>query len=171
MILAVIVIVVGVAALVGVAVLTSSGSTDVRLGDDEFEVGEAATLAARIEADGAPLLFQDLLVGGSRDIYVNHVGDDAEIGWVAFDARAPGSARECTLEWDGAREVFVDPCTDDEFPADGGDLPHYPIRVTDEGALIVDLTPQGVPGQGSTTTGSSSSSILVTGLSTTTTAG
>ncbi len=105
MILAVIVIVVGVAALVGVAVLTSSGSTDVRLGDDEFEVGEAATLAARIEADGAPLLFQDLLVGGSRDIYVNHVGDDAEIGWVAFDARVPGSGRECTLEWEVARGV------------------------------------------------------------------
>ena len=55
MILAVIAIVVGVAALVGVALLTSSGSTEVRLGDDEFEVGEAATLAARIEADGAPL--------------------------------------------------------------------------------------------------------------------
>jgi hypothetical protein len=41
--------------------------------------------------------------------------------------------------------------------------------VTDDGALIVDLTPQGLPGQGSTTTGSPSSSILVTGLSTTTT--
>ncbi len=63
------------------------------------------------------------------------------------------------------------PCTDETFPPDGGDLPHYPTRVTDDGALIVDLTPQGVPGQGSTTTGSSSSSILVTGLSTTTTAG
>ena len=141
------------------------------MGDDEFEVGEAVTLAARIEADGAPLLFQDLLVGGSRDIYVNHVGGDPEIGWVAFDARVPGSGRECTLEWDAEHALFVDPCTEDTFPADGGDLPHYPIRVTDDGLLIVDLTPQGVPGQGSTTTGSSSSSILVTGLSTTTTAG
>ena len=99
-ILAVIAIVVGVAALVGVALLTSSGSTEVRLGDDEFEVGEAATLAARIEADGAPLLFPDLLVGGSRDIDVNHVGTNAEFGWVAFDARVPASARECTLAWD-----------------------------------------------------------------------
>jgi hypothetical protein len=170
-ILAVIAIVLGVGALVGIALLTSSGSTEVRLGDDEFEVGEAATLAALIDRDGAPLLFQDLLVGGSRDIYVNHVGDDAEIGWVAFDARLPGSGRECTLVWEVGREVFLDPCTDDTFPADGGDLPHYPIRVTDDGALVVDLTPQGVPGQGSTTTGSSSSSILVTGLSTTTTEG
>jgi len=168
-ILAVIAGVVGIAALVGVALLTSSGSTEVRLGDDEFEVGEAATLAARIEADGAPLLFQDLLVGGSRDIYVHHVGNDADIGWVAFDARVPGSARECTLEWDGARDLFFDPCTDETFPPDGGELPHYPTRVTDDGALIVDLTPQGLPGQGSTTTGSPSSSILVTGLSTTTT--
>ncbi len=171
MILAVIAGVVGIAALVGVALLTSSGSTEVRLGDDEFEVGEAATLAARIEADGAPLLFQDLLVGGSRDIYVHHVGNDADIGWVAFDARVPGSARECTLEWDSTRDLFVDPCTDETFPPDGGELPHYPTRVTDDGAVIVDLTPQGLPGQGSTTTGSSSSSILVTGLSTTTTAG
>jgi hypothetical protein len=170
-ILAVIAVVVGVAALVGVALLTSSGSTKVRLGDDEFEVGEAATLAARIDADDAPLLFQDLLVGGSRDIYVHHVGVNAEVGWVAFDARVPGTARECTLEWDGARDLFVDPCTDETFPPDGGGLPHYPIRVTDDGALIVDLTPQGAPGQGTTTSGSSSSSILVTGLSTTTTTG
>ena len=169
LILGVIAVALGIGALVGMALLTSSGSTEVRLGDDEFEVGEAATLAARIESDGAPLLFQDLLVGGSRDIYVNHVGDDPEIGWVAFDARVPGSERQCTLEWDGGRDLFVDPCTDDTFPADGGDLPHYPIRVTDDGLVIVDLTPQGVPGQGSTTTGSSSSSILVTGLSTTTT--
>ena len=102
---------------------------------------------------------------------MHHVGGNAEVGWVAFDARLPGTARECTLEWDFARDLFVDPCTDETFPPDGGALPHYPIRVTEEGALIVDLTPQGAPGQGTTTTGSSSSSILVTGLSTTTTAG
>lgn len=171
LILGAIAVVVGIAALIGIALLTSSGSTEVRLGDDEFEVGEAATLAERIDADGAPLLFQDLLVGGSRDIYVNHVGDDPEIGWVAFDARVPGSARECTLTWDTGREVFVDPCTEQEFPADGDDLPRYPVRVTDDGLLIVDLTPQGVPGQGSTTTGAPSGSILVTGSSTTTAPG
>ena len=74
-ILAVIAGVVGIAALVGVALLTSSGSTEVRLGDDQFEVGEAATLADTVEANGAPLLFQDLLVGDSRDIYVHHVGN------------------------------------------------------------------------------------------------
>ena len=83
----------------------------------------------------------------------------------------PGALAKRTLEWDSARELFVDPCTDETFASDGGALSHYPTRVTDDGALIVDLTPQGVPGQGSTTTGSPSSSILVTGLSTTTTTG
>ncbi len=148
------------------ALLTSGGDTEVRLGDDEFEVGEVDALAERIESDG-PLLFQDLLIGGTRDIYVNHIGSDEDVGWVAFEARVPGSPRECTVVWDEAAVVFTDPCAHETFPQDGGDLPHYPTRVTDDGVLIVDLTPGGRPGQGPSTT-TTSTTILVTGRSTTT---
>lgn len=157
-----------VAALVfvGLAFATSNGDTKVRLGDDVFEVGEAKTLARRIDT-GGPLLFQDLLVGGTRDIYVNHLGTNDKIGWVAFDARLPNSARACTLVWNPANREFDDPCTHATVPADGGELPHYPTKVTDEGLVVVDLTPGGLPGQGATTTGTSST-ILITGQTTTT---
>jgi hypothetical protein len=151
------------------ALLTSGSDTKVRLGDDEFEVGKVDALARRIERDG-PLLFQDLLVGGTRDIYVSHIGTDEDVGWVAFEARGPGTDRTCTLVWDNAKKVFTDPCTNETIAADGGDLPHYPTRITDAGVLIVDLTPGGLPGQGPSTT-STSTTILVTGRPTTTTAG
>ena len=162
------VVAVAFGAFLAAGLLTSSGTTQVRLGDNEFKVGRIGPLADRIERDG-PLLFQDLLIGGSRDIYVNHVGSVDEIGWVAFDARVPGSDRSCTLVWNGAQQVFADPCTKATIPADGGDLPHYPTRV-DDGVLIVDLTPGGNPGQGTSTTGATTT-VLVTGRLTTTTAG
>jgi hypothetical protein len=148
------------------ALLTSGSDTKVRLGDDDFEVGKADALARRIERDG-PLLFQDLLIGGTRDIYVNHLGTDDEVGWVAFEARVPGTDRTCTLVWDNVKKSFTDPCTNETIAADGGDLPHYPTRITDSGVLIVDLTPGGLPGQGPSTT-STSTTILVTGRPTTT---
>jgi hypothetical protein len=155
MIIGVIAAVVAAALFLALALFTSGGDTKVRLGDDEFEVGK----------DG-PLLFQDLLIGGTRDIYVNHIGADERTGWVAFEARVPGSDRSCTLVWDQTTQVFTDPCADETVPPDGGDLPHYPTRVTDDGILIVDLTPGGEPGQGPSTT-TTSTTILVTGLSTT----
>jgi hypothetical protein len=167
--IAVIVAVVAAAMFLALALLTSGGDTKVRLGDDEFRVGKVDALADRIERDG-PLLFQDLLIGGTRDIYVNHIGTDDETGWVAFDARVPESDRSCTLVWDNTMQAFIDPCTNATVPPDGGDLTHYPTRVTDDGVLIVDLTPAGVPGQGPSTT-STSTTVLVTGRLTTTTPG
>jgi hypothetical protein len=150
------------------ALLTSGGDTKVRLGDDDFKVGDVDALATRVKRDG-PLLFQDLLIGGTRDIYVNHLGSDDDLGWVAFEARVPGSPRECTLVWDASAATFTDPCTKATVPADGGDQPHYPTRVTD-GVLVVDLSPGGLPGQGPSTT-STSTTVLVTGRLTTTIAG
>ena len=169
MVLAIVTAVAAAGLFFAAALLTSGGETKVRLGDDEFEVGKVDSLAPRVERDG-PLLFQDLLIGGTRDIYVNHVGAKDDVGWVAFEARVPGSDRKCTLVWDNDTEIFTDPCTNETFPPDGGDLPHYPTRVTDDGDLIVDLTPGGLPGQGPSTT-TTSTTILVTGLSTTTTVG
>ncbi|MBK9179558.1 MAG: hypothetical protein IPM45_08290 [Acidimicrobiales bacterium] len=144
-------VLIGIGVFVSVANLAGSGDVDVRLGDDEFVVGPAEQLAAAIERDDRPLLFQDLLVGGQRDIWVQHLAADPDAGWVAFDARLAGQPRSCTLEWVADDGRFVDPCDGTVVPADGGDQPGYPTRVDDDGLLVVDLTPEGRPGRGTTT--------------------
>lgn len=123
---------------VGLLVVLAGRADDARvnLGDETFVVGDAEVLAARIDADdGTPLLFQDL-VGGTRDIWVQHVGAEPDEGWVAFRASAPGSPRSCQLRWAGDR--FRDPCTDRTFPGDGAGLEAFPVTVED-GRVVVDL--------------------------------
>lgn len=113
-----------------------SDDPQVNLGDDVFEVGRADQLAGPIERDG-PLLFQDL-VGRGRDLWVQHLGDDPEEGWLAFEAVAPGSERRCQLTWQPRQRAFRDPCTGRRHPADGRGLRHY--RTTVEGGRVhVDL--------------------------------
>lgn len=138
------------AALWGLALLVSrpGATTENRLGDEEFVVGRADRLARAIETGGAPLLFQDLLVGGERDIFVNHTGTDPVQGWVAFAARVEGADRSCTLVWVAADRVLRDPCTSATYPPDGSGLIAYPTRVSDGGDVVVDLR---TPAQGSPT--------------------
>ena len=116
--------------------LTEDGRVTVQLGDDRFEVGPAVDRAEAIERDG-PILIPDP-ASGVRDIYIQHVGDDPEAGWLVFDSRRPEAGRECTLSWDVEEASFLDPCTDEVVPADGEGLRHYPVEVVD-GALVVDL--------------------------------
>jgi hypothetical protein len=123
---------------VAVALLAEEGTVDVRLGDDTFEAGDAERIADEI-AERGPVIYSDV-AGGSRDIWVQHVGDDPESGWLAFDVRPPGTARDCVAEWQAADEVFVASCTGEEFPADGDGLPQYPVTVED-GDLEVNLNP------------------------------
>jgi hypothetical protein len=120
-----------------IKLFSSDGST--RLGDATFDVN-AAFLARQVKEDG-PVLFQDLL-GGNRDIYVQHLGDTLNEGWYAVKATAPGQPRTCTLTWDGAARVFRDTrCgTGMTFPADGAGLEHYKAAVTGN-KLIVDFRP------------------------------
>src|SRR5205085_2665543 len=66
-----------------------------------FKVGSAKSLAGTVARTG-PLLFQDLL-GGSRDIYVQHLDDDK---WTAFEAHAPGQPRTCFLRWQAESRTF-----------------------------------------------------------------
>lgn len=139
---AVVVGILGIALGIGLVVLMSqlanSGSVDVQLGDDVFEAGDAENRAESVERDG-PVLFPDV-AGGSRDIYLNHLSDDPLEGWVAFDARRPGAARECTLRWQADAQVFTDPCEEGVvIDADGGGLPRYEVTVTDDGDLEVDI--------------------------------
>lgn len=154
-----ILVVVFVVALPG---LTEEGQIEVRLGAETFTVGQARIKAESIATDG-PFLFPDV-ANGQRDIYVQHRGDDPLTGWSAFDARLPGSERDCTLEWDRSADEFVDPCTGRVVPANGEGLPDYPVEVTDDETVVVDLN---AATRASTTTvaepGPTTTSILVTG--------
>jgi hypothetical protein len=108
------------------------------LGDATFDTN-AAFLAGEIAKDG-PVLFQDL-AGGSRDIYVQHLGDDPKTGWYALKATAPGAPRRCTLTWDRAARVFRDTrCgTGATFPEDGTGLERFQATVPAQNRLVVDF--------------------------------
>jgi hypothetical protein len=101
---------------------------------DLFVAGQAARLSAAVAEDG-PLLLPDLL-GGSRDIYLQHLGGD---DWRAFEARPPGAAERCVLQWDAAPRQFSDSCSAATYPADGTGLVTYPARVDRDGRVVVDL--------------------------------
>lgn len=142
MVLAVAGIVLGIALVlvlfvVAIPSLTESGKVEVKLGPDTFDAGPAPARAASIRKDG-PLLFSDV-ASGQRDIFIQHLGDDDNTGWQAFDARRPGTDRACTLRWNADSSVFDDPCDGSTVPADGEGLVHYPAEVTKDGNVVVDL--------------------------------
>jgi hypothetical protein len=109
----------------------------VHLGSDTFRVGGAKTLKARIEADGFPLLFQDLR-NNAIDIYVDHQkGKPFYEGWRALEAHAPGAPRRCQLQWTGGE--YEDPCTKQTYPANGQGLRRFEAKVV-KGFVVVDFT-------------------------------
>jgi hypothetical protein len=58
---------------------------------------------------------------------------------LAFDARKPGAPRECYLEWQRDRGVFVDLCDGSEVSADGAGLRQYPAVVNSDGKVVIDF--------------------------------
>ena len=141
-ILAIVGITVGIALVlllfvVAIPSLTESGTVEVKLGSETYDAGQAASRASNI-ASGGPLLFSDVS-GGKRDIYLQHIGDDPDTGWFAFDARRPGQSRSCTLVWQPESADFRDPCDATIVPADGTGLTGYPVTITDGGKVIVNL--------------------------------
>ncbi len=129
----------GVGLLVLVVQLVGSGDVQFKLGDDVFEVGDAARFAELIDDEQAPILFSSL--SRSRPIFVQHVGDDPTRGWAAIDARSPSDPDGCRtgLEWDVDARQFRDTCGDGVYPADGVGLLQYDIEVTEDAKLVVDL--------------------------------
>jgi hypothetical protein len=134
----------GIAAVVGAALvvvlflhLAQSPNVSSRLGPTVFVAGRATDLAREV-ALGGPLLFQDLL-GRSRDIYVQHQGADPQAGWSAFDAHAPGAPRRCVLQWIGTTGEFRDPCSGQNFAADGAGLTRFRTSVDRQRRVVVDL--------------------------------
>jgi hypothetical protein len=120
--------------------LSSRDDIQVRLGDDRFQDYDAESGADEIAQRG-PILFPDPANRG-RDIYLQHLGEDPQQGWLAFDARPPGEGRDCFLMWNAATRELVDngkcsrPYT---FPEDGTGLPQYPATVNDDDKVVVDL--------------------------------
>ena len=114
---------------------------EVNLGDKRFVVGRADRFAERIDEQGAPILFKDPLTSRpGRELYVQHLGDDEEEGWLAIEAYSPGERKlECLLSWDPKTDEFVDPCSDARYPADGTGLTVYPGEVDDRTAVVIDL--------------------------------
>lgn len=123
--------------VVAIPKLTESGTVEVQLGTATFNAGSAASRAEGIETDG-PFLFSDPS-GGSRDIYLQHTGSDPQTGWLAFDARRSGTTRDCTLVWSAEAGLFRDPCAGDTVAADGAELVHYTVEVTEDGDVVIDL--------------------------------
>jgi len=139
---AIVMVVVAIAMIVGgvaffLNAVTQRGDVQVRLGDDFFNGGDAVDISDDI-ADRGPILFSDL-AGGSRDIVVNHLSDDPEQGWVAFEARRPGDGRDCQVSWNAELEHFDYSCDPSvTFPPDGTGLAQLAVSVTD-GRIVVDI--------------------------------
>lgn len=123
----------------------SENPEEAGLGDSVFEVGQAERLSRAIDEDG-PFLFQDPLSRGrGRNVYIQHVGEDPNSGWLAVEARLPDEPG-CLLEWNADAEAFVD-CRNGRHPADGNGLTTYPADVTD-GQVSVDLRTRTGPADG-----------------------
>jgi hypothetical protein len=133
---------IAVAVVLGFAMLrlARSGEVEIRLGDDRFQAGRTDRLSAEIDERG-PFLVSDL-AGGTRDLWINHLGDDPDSGWVAFAARPAGAPRNCTVNWNAAQEQFVDSCDGTAYPPDGTGLERYPV-IVENGQVIVDVNRTG----------------------------
>lgn len=97
---------------------------------------EADRLAREV-AERGPVLFKDPL-NRDREIYVQHLGSDADKGWVAVRAYASRVSLDCLLSWNASKRLFVDPCTRRSYPPDGEGLTTYPAPVAG-GVVRIDL--------------------------------
>lgn len=121
-----------------VAQAASRGDVEIRLGDDRFDAGGAENIAARIDQDyGLPALYPDL-ASRDRPIFVQHIGDDPDEGWVAFGAFDPDDPR-CLVEIDREAKILVNACDRDvTYPLSGEGLRAYPT-VVEDGSVYVDI--------------------------------
>ena len=144
---AVVIVIAAILAVVALVKLASSGTVKNQLGAPTFLAGRARDYAPQVDAQG-PILFNDLL-GKGRPVYLQHLGPDPKLGWVAIQAIVPGQPARCVLKWDHG---FKNPCSSDAYPADGAGLVRYPATVLPSGRIDVDLR-QPLPASTTITTG------------------
>ncbi|WP_420639646.1 hypothetical protein [Candidatus Poriferisocius sp.] len=133
----------GIGLVFAVVWLAGKDRIEVKLGDDDFNAGNAEVLAATI-ADEGPVTWASL--SRNRTIWTQHIGSDPEEGWFAFDVRSPGSEGDCVIEWDAERRLFVDTCDPTlVYSATGDGLTQYGVWVDDNGNLIVDVNANDAP--------------------------
>jgi hypothetical protein len=123
--------------LVFVIHLSQQKGGKVQIGETEFQIPIKVTSLVN-ETDKAPLSFADAR-GQTLDIVVSHVGTDPLQGWQAFEARTPGSPRNCDVNWQAPSHTFKDPCTGTTYPEDGTGLVHYAVRIDTSDHLIVNF--------------------------------
>ena len=121
-----------------VALAASRGDVEINLGDDRFNAGSTERQADAIaDGGGLPLLYQDL-VGNDRHLFVQHLGDDPDEGWVAFGAFDPDDPA-CLVAIDREAEVLVNECDRSvTYPLSGEGLRQYPV-VVEDGRILVDV--------------------------------
>jgi hypothetical protein len=121
-----------------VALAASRGDVEINLGDERFNAGGTERLAEEIDdGGGLPFLYQDL-VGNDRHLFVQHLGDDPDEGWVAFGAFDPDDP-SCVVLLDREDEVLRNECDDSEtYPLTGEGLRQYPVAV-EGGDILVDV--------------------------------
>ena len=121
-----------------VALAASRGDVEINLGDDRFNAGRTERLAKEIDdGGGLPFLYPDL-VGEDRHLFVQHLGDEPDEGWVAFGAFDPDEPT-CTVGIDRAEKLLVNECDPAvTYPLSGEGLRHYPTEV-EGGRIFVDI--------------------------------
>jgi hypothetical protein len=134
---AVAIVLIGVVA-VFVALAASRGDVDIKLGDERFNAGQTDRQAREIDdGGGLPILYPDL-VGKDRHIYVQHIGEDEDEGWIAFGAFDPDDPT-CIVALDRGAKTLYNECDESEtYPLDGEGLRQYPVSV-DDGRIYVDV--------------------------------
>ena len=127
-----------------------SENVELQLGDTDFDAGQIGRISEEID-DRGPILYSDV-AGRSRDIILQHLGDDPEAGWFAFDARPIGASRDCFFEWNSDAERFdlvladgsdadcADVTMDERGNLSTGELIEtYPVTIDDDNNVRVDI--------------------------------
>lgn len=107
------------------------------LGSSIFVVGPSDVIADEIIESG-PWLLGDPS-GNSRDVWIQHIGDDDSTGWTAFSVRPVDATRDCSTTWEPAGEQFLDSCDGTTYPATGDGLTQYDLSLDGNGVLLLDL--------------------------------
>jgi hypothetical protein len=130
--------------------LSSSGSVKSQLGSPTFLAGYSRIYAPQVAQSG-PILLPDPY-GKNRSVFLQHLGPDRKLGWVAIQAVPPGEAPKCILHWDQGAMVFRDQCANRTWPADGTGLIRYPVTVLPSDRIRLDLR-TALPQDSTVTTG------------------